>query len=176
MCYAMFEIKGNICKIKESGFYMKRGRFSINLSIAVLCVVSVALAVFLIIGPMIFNLYMTGFRGFESGGAAITKLGLVCGICFYSAAVFATVILYALFRLLFNIKREEVFILKNATYLRIVSWCSFAIALITFVGGIYYMPLLFIAMAAFFAGVLLRVVKNVMYSAIELKQDNDLTI
>ena len=80
------------------------------------------------------------------------------------------------FKLLFNIKKEEVFIPKNATYLRIVSWCSFAIALITFVGGFFYMPLLFIAMAGFFAGVLLRVVKNVMYSAIELKQDNDLTI
>ena len=155
---------------------MKKGKFSINLSIAVLCVVAVVLVIFLITGPMIFDLYMTGFRGFESGGTALTNLGIVCGICFYSASIFAAIILYSLFKLLFNIKKEEVFIPKNATYLRIVSWCSFAIALITFVGGFFYMPLLFIAMAGFFAGVLLRVVKNVMYSAIELKQDNDLTI
>ena len=53
---------------------------------------------------------------------------------------------------------------------------SFFIAVITFVGGIIYMPLIFVSAAGFFTGVLLRVLKNVMYSAIELKQDNDLTI
>ncbi len=155
---------------------MKQNKFSINLSIAVLSAVAVALAALLVFGPWIFELYMINYRGFTPYGEALTRLSKVFGICFYSSSVFAAVILYSLLKLLFNIKKGEVFIGRNATYLRIVSWCCFVISLITFVGGIYYMPLLFVAAAGVFTGVLLRVLKNVMYSAIELKKDNDLTI
>lgn len=155
---------------------MKRTRFSINLSLTVLWVVAAALAILLIFGPKLFEMYMISYRGFDINGVAYPMLKKVFGICFYSSSVFASIIIYSLFKLLFNIKKEEVFIKINATYLRVVSWCCFAIGLITFVGGIFYMPLSFVAAAGLFTGVLLRVLKNVMYSAVELKQDNDLTI
>ena len=155
---------------------MKQNKFSINLSIAVLSAVVLALVVLLVFGPWFFELYMISYRGFNPYGESLQRLSKVFGICFYSSAIFASVILYSLFRLLFNIKKGEVFIQKNATYLRVVAWCCFVIGAITFVGGIYYMPLLFVSAAGVFTGVLLRVLKNVMYSAIELKQDNDLTI
>ena len=155
---------------------MKRNRFSINLSLTVLSIVSLALAVLLIFGPKLFEMYMVSYRGFSADGEAFSMLKKVFGICFYSSSVFAAIILYSLFKLLFNIKKGEVFIMRNALYLRLVSWCCFIIAAITFVGGFFYMPLSFVAAAGIFTGVLLRVLKNVMYSAVEIKQDNDLTI
>ena len=48
--------------------------------------------------------------------------------------------------------------------------------LITSASGYFYMPLLIIAFATFLVGTLLRVVKNVMQSAVELREENDLTI
>lgn len=162
--------------MKKAVHIMKNSKFSINLSLAVLCIVSVVLAVLLIFGPSVFKWYMTNYRGFEQNGEAIITLTRVFGICFYFSSVFAAVIIYCLFRLLLNIRKGEVFIKINAAYLRVVSWCCFVIAAITFTGGIFYMPLLAVAAAGAFTGVLLRVLKNVMYCAAELKQDNDLTI
>ena len=68
------------------------------------------------------------------------------------------------------------FINQKATLLRAVSWCCFAISLITFVGAFFYMPFGFIALAGGFVGMMLRVLKNVMQSAVELREENDLTI
>ena len=49
-------------------------------------------------------------------------------------------------------------------------------AVITLVCGMQYIPYLFIAVAAAFVGLMLRVVKNVMENAVELKAENELTI
>ncbi len=155
---------------------MKTNKFSINLSLAVLWSVAVALAVLSVFGPKLFELYMVSYRGFKADGEVLARLGRVFGICFYTSAVFAGAIIYCLLRLLFNIKNDEVFIKANASYLRVVAWCCFVIAGITLAGGLFYMPLLFVSLAGWFTGVLLRVLKNVMYSAAELKQDCDLTI
>lgn len=155
---------------------MQKSKNSIYLSIVVLAAVSVLLAVLLILGPAIFELYMVSYRGFAPKGEALQLLKNVFGICFYSSAVFAVIILYALFRLLFNIKKGDVFIVGNVKCLKAVSWCCFAIATITVSGGIFYMPLIFVAMAGVFTGILLRVLKNVMQSAVELREDNELTI
>ena len=96
--------------------------------------------------------------------------------CFYPCAPLAYLTLYSLLRLLFNIRNENTFTTQNIKYLRRISWSCFGVALITLVGGIYYLPFLFVAVAAAFVGLLLRVVKNVMQSAAELKNENELTI
>ncbi|MBQ6708146.1 MAG: DUF2975 domain-containing protein [Clostridia bacterium] len=90
--------------------------------------------------------------------------------------VFAYITLYSLLRLLFNIKKDGIFIPPNTQYLRRISWCCFAVAVITFIGGLFYIPFLFISVAAAFVGLMLRVVKNVMQSAVEIKAENELTI
>ena len=88
----------------------------------------------------------------------------------------AYIALYSLLKLLFNIKKDRIFISQNVTYLRIISWCCFAVAVVTLVGGIHYIPYLVIAVAAAFVGLMLRVVKNVMQNAVEINQENELTI
>ena len=91
-------------------------------------------------------------------------------------AIFGFITLYSLIRLLFNIKKQEIFINKNVTYLRMISWCCFAVSLITLIAGVFYIPYCFIAIASAFIGLMLRVVKNVMQNAVEIKNENELTI
>lgn len=84
--------------------------------------------------------------------------------------------LFSLDRLLANIKMKEVFIEKNVRYLRVISWCSFAISMISLISGFYYLPFLIISVAAAFFGLILRVVKNVIEQAMIIKNENDFTI
>ena len=149
---------------------------SVKLSIFVCAFLCVLLLVLILFGPQLFEFYMTAYRGFSKNGEAIKNLKTVfCG-AFYPSAAFASVILYSLIKLLINIKNENIFIPKNAGYLKRVSWCCFVIAAITFVGGLFYMPFLFVSAAGGFVGMLLRVLKNIMQTATEIREENDLTI
>ena len=78
--------------------------------------------------------------------------------------------------MLFNIKNGQVFIKKNVTALKAVSWGCLIIMVITFIGGMFYMPFMFVALAGGFVGLMLRVLMTVMRSAVELREENDLTI
>lgn len=149
---------------------------SVIVSIVVCYFLAAVLGCLLFAGPYVFELYMTAYRGFTAEGEALRMLKNVFGYCFYPSAVFAGVILYSLLRLLHNIRAERVFIKSNAKHLRNVSWCCFAIAVITLAGGFFYMPFMFVALAGGFIGMLLRVLKNVMQAAIEIREENDLTI
>lgn len=93
-----------------------------------------------------------------------------------ACAVPGLIALFSLDRLLTNIKRKEVFIEKNVRHLRVISWCSFAVSVISFVSGFYYLLFLIIAVAAAFFGLILRVVKNVIEQAVIIKNENDFTI
>lgn len=97
-------------------------------------------------------------------------------IAFYCCLPFALLALGALHRLLRNLLKELLFIAQNVTLLRMLSWCCFAVALVTLVAGCFYQPFLLICAAAAFMGLILRVVKNVFCSAIEIKAENDMTI
>ena len=68
----------------------------------------------------------------------------------YACAVPGFIALFSLDRLLANIKKKNVFIEKNVKYLRVISWCSFAVSAILFVSGFYYLLFLLIAVAAAF--------------------------
>lgn len=155
---------------------MVNNKTSVKISIGVCIALSVILLIFVIFGNPVFELYMTAYRGFSATGEALAMIKKTFGFCFYPSAVFAAVILYSLLKLLFNIKNEKIFITQNVKYLRTVSWCCFAIAIITLIGGFFYMPFIFVTAAGGFTGMLLRVLKNVMQSAVELREENDLTI
>lgn len=155
---------------------MWNSKKSVNLSIAVCIILSVILVLLLFFGPTVFEIYMTKYRGFLPDGDALNMLKTVFFCAFYPSAVFAAAILYSLIGLLLSIKKEEVFISQNVRRLKLVSWCCFIIGAITLVAGMFYMPFLFVALAGFFVGILLRVLKNVMQGAVELREENDLTI
>lgn len=98
-------------------------------------------------------------------------------ICAYLSFVFLMIALFSLDLLLRNIRKDSVFIRANVKSLRIIAWCCFAIAIIMICGSPFISYVLaYVAVAAAFFGLLMRVVKNVIETACELKDENDLTV
>ena len=155
---------------------MWNGKKSTVLSIIVCFVLVGFLTVGLFLGPWSVKMWFSIYRGWKEGGVAINDMQTLFISCFYPSAIFAYITLYSLIRLLFNIKNQKIFIVQNVNYLRRISWCCFSVALITFIGGIFYIPFCFIAVAAAFVGLMLRIVKNVMQNAVEINEENQLTI
>jgi hypothetical protein len=155
---------------------MWNAKKSTTLSIIVCFIFVIILTVGLFLGPWFIKTWFTVYRGWSENSEAMQNMLTLFKWCFYPSSIFAHITLYSLLKLLFNIKRQEIFIQKNVTYLRVISWCCFAVALITFVGGCFYLPFFVVSVAAAFVGLMLRVVKNVMQNAVEIKAENELTI
>ena len=96
----------------------------------------------------------------------------------YSVIITACVLLFFLFVLLTNISKKKVFIPENVKTLRMIAWCCFIIAAILCVWGIITMleVIFLIAFVAGFMGLILRVLKNVMEEAVNIKEENDFTV
>jgi hypothetical protein len=120
--------------------------------------------------PWLVNLFLSFSRASLQG----TKPYFLATI--YIGAVPAAILLYSLLKLLEHIELGDVFIEKNVTYLRHISWACFAGALIAIASSFYYIPWVFIAIAAAFMGLIVRVVKNIVGQAVELKNESDYTI
>lgn len=149
---------------------------SVTLSIIVCFIFLGLLTISLFAGPWFVKFWFTVYRGWQQNGTAMQNMTTLFAACFYPCAIFAYLTLYSLLKLLFNIKRQQIFIDGNVKYLRRISWCCFAVAFITLVGGIFYIPFLLVAVSAAFVGLMLRVVKNVMQNAVEINEENELTI
>lgn len=149
---------------------------SVTLSITVCFVFIVILTAGIFFGPWAIKLWFSVYRGWSVDGAALRDMVTLFKVCFYPCAVFAYITLYCLLKLLFNIKKDEIFVEGNVRYLRYISWCCFAVALITAIGGWFYLPFGMVTVAAAFVGLMLRIVKNVMQNAVEIKAENELTI
>ena len=149
---------------------------SVELSIVVCFIVAFMVTAGVFFGPWAFKMWMFVYRGLQKDGEAIRNIVTVFSACFYPCAVITYVALYNLLKLLYNIKNDNIFILNNVKHLRVISWCCFAVGFITLIGGILYLPFLFVAVAASFVGLMLRIVKNVMQAAVEISEENELTI
>lgn len=97
-------------------------------------------------------------------------------VLLYLCCLPALVALFSLDKLLANIKKENVFINKNVSYLRIISWCCFTVAIFLALAGYFYFLFYLVAIVAAFIGLILRVVKNVIEQAVLIKAENDFTI
>mgnify|MGYP000965974247 FL=1 len=97
-------------------------------------------------------------------------------ITFYVCAAFGFVILFVLNKLIKNIGSEKVFIDENVRLLKILSYCCFAIAVVTLIFARFRILVFVITFAAAFIGLILRVIKNCFTEAIRLREENDFTI
>ncbi len=149
---------------------------SVTLSVIVCFIFVAILTAGLFLGPWAVTKWFVAYRGWSVELPAIKAILSIFCACYYPCSVFAYLTLYSLLKLLFNIKKDQIFITQNVKYLRRISWCCFAVAVITLVGGVFYIPFCCISVAAAFVGLMLRVVKNVMQNAIEIKAENELTI
>lgn len=94
----------------------------------------------------------------------------------YVGGVAAVALLLLLYRLLHNISRGQVFVPTNVALMRYISWGCFAGGVVGLVSALYYLPWGLVGAVACFAGLILRVLKNVFAQAVEIKTENDYTV
>ncbi|MEL7622724.1 MAG: DUF2975 domain-containing protein [Clostridiales bacterium] len=129
--------------------------------------------VLLIAGSLALPALLKWYVGYSGKSAAIMLPAL---ISLWACTLPAFIALFYLGRMLKNISCEQVFIGENVRALRIISWCCFAVALVFLCFFFYYVLGLIIAILAAFMGLILRIVKNVFQQAVEIKEENDLTV
>ncbi|MCQ2449937.1 MAG: DUF2975 domain-containing protein [Clostridia bacterium] len=92
-----------------------------------------------------------------------TTIMLTC----YPCVPFAAVCLWSLKVFLQNLLQDKVFNPQNATMLLRISWCCFGIMAIMLFSGRYYLPFYICAICTAFLGLILRVIRNLIQSAIQ---------
>ncbi len=98
---------------------------------------------------------------------------LVLGYGILALAGMADVLLILLLR---RVWREEVFTREAVALLRGISWCCIVAGGLFVWLGCYFIISFAVAFAAVLVGICLRVVKNVIETACEIKSENDLTV
>ena len=106
----------------------------------------------------------------------VWQSGVLMLVSIYTGSVFGWVTLWKLWNLLGNIKAGHVFVDDNVRIMRTVSRCCAAAAVISALSALYYAPFFVIAMAAAFMALIVRIVRNVFQTAIEMKDELDYTV
>lgn len=81
-----------------------------------------------------------------------------------------------LYKILFNINNKRVFVNENVKFLNILSWLCFYVGIVSAVASSRYVAFVFVSISAFFIGLIIRIVRNIIEEAIKLKEENELTI
>lgn len=131
----------------------------------------IASAVFM---PLILSLIVLSYESvlFLSAAESILFEALA-----YAVITVAAIAAILLFFLLIRVYHGEVFTSKSVSLIRGVSWCCFLIAAVFFVFTYFFiLGASALAFVAILLGLCLRVVKNVIEEATEIKAENDLTV
>lgn len=95
----------------------------------------------------------------------------------YVALVFISLIDILLFMLLLRVKEGKVFTAESVGLIRGISWGCYLVAGVFCGLAVYFVFVaLMVAFVAAFLGLCLRVVKNVIEEATEIKAENDMTV
>ena len=95
---------------------------------------------------------------------------------FYCCAPAVFFALWELDRLLRAILNRQVFVWRNVRSISRVRWCCLAVSLICLPAACYYPPIVFMSIIMFFLTLILSVLSNVMAAAVEIREENDLTV
>ncbi len=139
---------------------------SLSLSVLFFALCTVG-AIFL---PHITEVFISMKERFPENGPTVV---LILAYCVLFIAAVADGLLFVL---LLRVRRSLVFTKASLSLVRSLSWCCLAIGLIFAVLGYYFLISFAVAFAAVFLGLCLRVVKNVLEEASEIKSENDLTV
>lgn len=163
--------KRNSSKKERSLMWSEKN--SLALSRLAVLLFTAAVAVCDVCGWWLVNWFLRTSRYAGINDAVHLVWGLVT---LYVASAAAYVLLWNLYRLLANIEDEQVFVPANVHCLRAASWCCMAVALLCLGGAVFYLPMVMVAAAAAFMGLIVRIIKNVFQRAIGMKAELDLTI
>lgn len=151
-------------------------KVSINISLAVAAVFMIACIFAAFIMPPLVEMLINlpdniGNRGDISQSGRVFVLVLAYVMLGVLALADTFMIL-----LLLRVKKSLVFTDKSIALIRGISWCCFAICVVFALLGIYFQLSFILAFFAVFLGISLRVVKNVIEEAADIKSENDLTV
>ncbi len=146
---------------------------SITLTRYVVALAILGSAVMTVCGPWLVRWLMTTHH-LNQEGPAVEVVLLVLG---YLCAALAFWMLYNLYRFLGRLEQGEVFVPQTVLALRRISWCCTWAAVLCLPVGIWiYLPFAFLAVAAGFMALLVRVLKNAFAQAVRMKDELDYTI
>lgn len=111
-----------------------------------------------------------GYDGMRPEGHALD------GYSTWAAAALALVMLCSLYQFLRRIEAGEVFVSTNVAALRCISWCCAGAAGFCLLAAGIYLPFLFLAVAAGFMALIVRVLKNAFAQAVRMKDELDYTV
>ena len=132
-------------------------------------VISAALFVLVFTMPSLLGWYGDIRPLDEKGTTAISAAFYCCvPVVFYA--------LWCIDRLVGNILAGEVFVTHNVRFIRRIRWCCAGVSLICLPASFFYPPLIFLAVIMAFLALVVSVVKNVMAAAVEIPEENDLTV
>lgn len=124
-------------------------------------------------GPWLVRWLMTTHT-LNHTGPAVQAVLLVLG---YLCAALAFWMLYNLYRFLRRLEQGQVFVPQTVLALRRISWCCTWAAVLCLPAGLWiYLPFVFLAVAAGFMALLVRVLKNAFEQAVRMKDELDYTI
>ena len=150
------------------GINMQRKNRSLKLSIAFTTFFAIALAFLTVSAPWSVGIICKIFKHEH-----LTDFLIFMTYLAIPAGWGALVLLY---KILFNVRDKKVFIDDNVKYLTMLSWLCFYVGIISIVAAINFVAFVLVSLSALFIGLIVRVVRNIIEEAIELKEDSDLTI
>ncbi len=84
--------------------------------------------------------------------------------------------LWAMERIIRRILTGDIFVTENVRSIRQIRWCCVAVGLITFVDAFFYPPMVLIFVIMSFLALVVNLVGQVMKAAVEIREENDLTV
>ena len=149
---------------------MKHYEFSAKVTLWAARGVAVLIAVLLFCFPALVERYHQNFRPL-SDAERHSLIG-----AFYASALMVELAMYHMDRLLRNILRADLFTGENVAHIRMVRWCCFAVSAICLFAFFGFPSMIFISTIMAFLALVVTVVGQVMKAAVEIREENDLTI
>ena len=146
-----------------------KSKTSTVISQVLTCILIAAMVLATCTMPFIVNWYIR-----VSGREGINAVFVI--IVMYVALIPAYAAVISLWKLLAAVKREDIFTPASVSQLRLISYCAFAEAVVFAILSNQFLFSLAISFAGVFIGMVIRVVKNVIQTAVEVKEENDYTI
>lgn len=95
---------------------------------------------------------------------------------YYCSAIVTELALWKIDCLLRNIRARLVFVPENVRHIRCIQWCCGGVGLICLPAAVIYYPLIFIVIIMAFLCLMVRVVAQIMDTAVSIREENDLTV
>ncbi|MBR3767574.1 MAG: DUF2975 domain-containing protein [Clostridia bacterium] len=100
----------------------------------------------------------------------------VCVIAFYTCTPAAWTALISIIKLLKNVLTDRIFSVESVKILRLLSWCCAFVSVVSFIAMFFFRLLFVFWLGAGLMMLILRVLKNVLARAVEIKEENELTV